>query len=514
MTRARKFQLRKRQQFQTIDNFSASGAWSIDPIGSEWSERGKERLTDLLFSQDRGIGLSAWRFNIGAGSAAADRDIIPERDRWRRSETFQAEEGAPYDWSRHAGQRWFLQAAKRRGVDQFIAMVYSPPVWMTKNGHGQPDESVGTTNLKEGYEDRFARYMADIVRHFQQEEGIFFRWLSPVNEPSWAWNRSNQEANRYSNDDLKRVVDALDAELRRQGLNTRIDAPEAAHIGYLLDDDLYAKVSGESGVYAGHDNEKHYGGKYREFIKDFLGDETYRGKIGGKVCGHSYWTVDDRLLFRSRKALRANLDRYVPGAVYWQTEYCVLGNKGPGRDLGIGTALDVARVIHADLAAAGASAWHWWLSVSPHDYKDGLIYTDYQSPGDEETIYPSKTLWALGHYSRFVRPGFKRIAIVEAGKEVVDENDPLLASAYWNPDTGAAVIVFVNLGDVIFEVEIAGDADGAPGTLAPYVTSDAEGDDLRKAPELASGGVCSIPRRSIVTLVEADAAVPASHRKG
>ncbi len=59
------------QRFQTIHHFGASDAWSIQFVGN-WPEQKKESIADLLFSQDMengkpiGIGLSMWRFNLGA----------------------------------------------------------------------------------------------------------------------------------------------------------------------------------------------------------------------------------------------------------------------------------------------------------------------------------------------------------------------------------------------------------------------------------------------------------------
>ena len=42
--------------YQSIDNFGASDAWSMEPIGKDWSEENKARIADLLFSRDRGLG--------------------------------------------------------------------------------------------------------------------------------------------------------------------------------------------------------------------------------------------------------------------------------------------------------------------------------------------------------------------------------------------------------------------------------------------------------------------------
>ena len=56
-------------QRQTIDGFGASDAWSMWQIGC-WDDSLQTKVADWLFSQDKGIGLSIWRFNAGAGSAS------------------------------------------------------------------------------------------------------------------------------------------------------------------------------------------------------------------------------------------------------------------------------------------------------------------------------------------------------------------------------------------------------------------------------------------------------------
>ena len=47
---------------QTIDGFGASDAWSMWQIG-EWDDSLQVKVADWLFSKDKGIGLSVWRFN-------------------------------------------------------------------------------------------------------------------------------------------------------------------------------------------------------------------------------------------------------------------------------------------------------------------------------------------------------------------------------------------------------------------------------------------------------------------
>ena len=66
---------------QTIRHFGASDAWSMQSIGT-WPDEGEQtRIADWLFSmetdangQPHGIGLSLWRFNLGAGSSEQGRE--------------------------------------------------------------------------------------------------------------------------------------------------------------------------------------------------------------------------------------------------------------------------------------------------------------------------------------------------------------------------------------------------------------------------------------------------------
>ncbi len=473
------------RRYQRIENFGASGAWSIDPIGKEWSEANKNTLADLLFSREKGIGLSLWRFNIGAGGALTDRLWDP----WRGAEVFKASEDADYDWSKHAGQQWFLRAAKRRGVERFLACVYSPPVWMTKNGHAHCDKHSGSTNLKPGYEGRFARFLVDVLEHFAKE-GLSFHYISPVNEPNWEWE-GGQEGCRYNNEDLKRVIHALHDEIRSRKLATEIVVPEAGELISLLDDECYrrwAHIEDAKAAYT-HGNRSRGWGMYGQYIRDLLGDTEIRRKVGNRICAHSYWTDSNLHQLKDlRRVVRENIDHYAPNAQYWQTEYCVMEHR---RDLGMDTALRVARVIHYDLTAANASAWHWWLAVSPYDYKDGLIYTDYRRIG-QQNILPSKTLWVLGNFSRFIRPGAIRVYT-----EPSEVEGKVLISAYIQARSPRFVCVVVNVDNKITELQL--NMDRKPDKLTTFVTSAEH--DLARLQIVKSSEEITVPPRSVLTLV-------------
>lgn len=470
------------EEHQTIENFGASDAWRCQKIGA-WSIESREKVADLLFSTTSGIGLSCWRFNIGGG--VNPRITMPERT----VETFEVGEGQ-YDWSRQENERWFLQAAKQRGVPQFLAFAVSPPGRMTLNGLTFCDKGANSTNLKPGYERQYARYLADILEHLRDSDGIAFDYISPLNEPQWDWDGHTQEGTRNSNADIKALVQALGGELQRRSLATQIAILESGNIP-----DLYAANDKMTAA---------YGTKFGDYLDDFLGDGAFSKLLSGRLSYHSYWSdrIDGQLLEHRQRLAQAMKD--FPGWKLWQSEYCILdgpeGAGGNGRDLTMKTALDVARVIHLDLTIANVSAWQWWTAVSEADYKDGLVYTDWKKPGDPESIIPSKLLWAFGNYSRFVRPGMKRITLQGDGHDIRG----LMGSAYKDGTGRRVVAVYVNVGNTPRHVSLRFEAPRGTGPLQSvesYITSDAPGDDLRLMPAAGRMGEVDVPARSVVTVV-------------
>ena len=137
---------------QTIEHFGASDAWSMLNIGLWPEEDAQRQIADWLFStecdkngQPQGIGLSLWRFNLGAGSSEqGDSSYI---NKGTRTECFLKTDGT-YDWTRQAGQVRFLKMAKERGVPYILAFLNSPPVHFTQNGLATNTGRGGTLNLR------------------------------------------------------------------------------------------------------------------------------------------------------------------------------------------------------------------------------------------------------------------------------------------------------------------------------------------------------------------------------
>lgn len=474
--------------YQTIANFAASDAWAGQFVGT-WPTAKKEAIADLLFSteaspggQPKGIGLSLWRVNLGAGSTEQG-EASGIKDEWRRAESFLTPAGT-YDWNRLAGQRWFMAAAKKRGVTQFLAFLNSPPVSLTRNGKAYA--TAKQPNLAPEKFGALADYCARIIEGVRQKTGITFAYLSPVNEPQWDWSDGGQEGTPFQNTDIAGISKALSAGLVKAKLPTQILLTEAGKLDYLFS---AADKPGQG-----------------DQITAFFGDKAAPTYVGGLprvapiIAGHSYFTTSPQTQAVATRQQVAAKVASVPKLVYWQSEYCILGdnageiNGGP-RDLGMAPALYLARAIHHDLAVANAAAWQWWLAISPYDYKDGLVYVDKNKT--DGAFYPSKMLWALGNYSRFVRPGAVRVA-AEAAATAAGASP--LVSAYRSADGKQLVTVIINDADAPASLRLVL-AGRKLGASQPYATSAAGG--LRPGAAVLAGQPLPVAPRSITTVVSA-----------
>lgn len=437
-------------------------------------------MAGLLFStsysstgKPTGIGLSLWRFNLGAGSAQQG-DESGITDEWRRAESFIGKDGE-YDWNLQAGQMWFLKAAKERGVNQFLAFCNSPLVSLTNNG--KAFATGGQSNLDKKNFDAFADYLVKVVKGVKDKIGVTFDYISPANEPQWDWG-GGQEGTPFMNEDIAGIVKSLDAAIAREKITSKITIAEAGQYNFL---------------YSAHGKSRR-GTQIDAFFTPSAG--TYIGNlpsVENVIMGHGYFTTSPYSAAVQVRDKLHNKVKQVNGLKLWQSEYCILGDNngeinGDHRDLGIKPAIYLAQVIHNDLVNANVSAWHWWTAISAYDYKDGLIYVDKEkAEGNFET---SKMLWALGNFSRFIRPGAIRVlASTLNGTEV-------LTSAFVS--NGELVVVLINptLDTKRVKLEVLG-AIVQTGTA--YVTSTSE--DLEPNKISNTAGVIELQALSVTSFV-------------
>ncbi len=524
------------REMQTIDGFGASDAWSMQTIGL-WKEEEQKKVADWLFStentvdgQPKGIGLSIWRFNVGAGSAEQGEDS--QINRGTRTECFLNPDGT-YNWEKQLGQRNFLHLAKERGVEKFLAFLNSPPVFFTQNGLATNTGRGGTFNLKEDKYDDFACFLADVIEGVEHHDGIHFDYICPVNEPDghWNWTGPKQEGTPATNREIACAVRLISKEFAKRGLSTQIVVNESSDYRCM---------------FSTHETDWQRGYEIQSFFREdstatFIGNLP---NVPRMIVGHSYWTNTPLSgLHDYRCQLRDSLQKY--NVDFWQTETCIMGNDdeiggGGGYDFSMKTALYVARIIHHDLVLAGARSWQWWRAAGG-DYKDGLIrmYSgkerrregrqrhdnpdnrkELSSSDDFSAAYAkdSKLMWAMGNYSRFIRPGAKRLAIDAFTKngKIMTEGDTnpegIMCSAYRN-ENGALVIVAINYSasSAPFSFSVAsGNSNAKKKRIAKnkkitcwnmYRTSDKDGENLKPAGTTYADEPVILPGKSITTLV-------------
>lgn len=470
---------------QTIQNFGASDAWCIQFVGG-WPDEKRNKVADWLFSLEKdvngkpkGIGLSLWRFNIGAGSASQDNIS----DEWRRTEGFLTNE-FELDWSRQQNQRWFLSAAKSRGVEKLLGFTNSPPVQLTRNGKAFSGNGEEANISPEKYE-AFATFLTDVAIHLK-EEGTPLDYLSPFNEPQWDWTGNGQEGSPYKNSEIFEITKVLDSTLNAHDVDTKIQITEAAKLNYL-----YEKADKST-------RGEQLNNFFNQSSPFYVGNLARVDKV---ISGHSYFTSAPAATLKSvRERLFTELSKASVPIEFWQSEYCILGEQeeiqATGKDTGIAPALYVARLIHHDLAIANASAWHWWLSVSAYDYKDGLIYADKKKTDGQ--IEDTKLLWAFGNYSRFIRPGSQRVNI--SSDLNLNDEDGIMISSYVNQTDNEVITVIVNYGQIDSSLNLRVD-DGGVNSWQPYLTGPGEDEKLKPLDEISSESVVNVPKRSVLTLV-------------
>ena len=463
---------------QTIESFGASDAWACQFAGN-WPDEKRNRMAELLFSnasdkngQPLGIGLNLWRFSIGAGSAEQGSESTL-RDEWHRQLSFLGLDGQ-YNWDAMPGQTWFLKAAKKHGVQKFLGFVNSPHVRFTLNKRAY--SSRGECNLDFGKLDLFTADLAATIKGIKTLSGIELDYISPVNEPQWKWADSKQEGCPYTNSEIARVVKALSSTLKTEKLGTKIQVADAGQLDYLYG----------QGQSKGHQINQFFDPSSAEYLGNL-------SNVDRSISGHSYFTTSpEKRAVDIRSSVAIEVAKF-KDLRYWMSEYCVLGDEtlqGPGRDLGMKTALFIAKLIHHDLSISNATSWQWWLAISSNNYKDGLVYIDRNQTDGQ--VYDSKTLWAFGNYSRFIKPGSQRLPLQITGSS----KEQFYASAY---QVGKKIVtVLVNMQDTDLTVDLNNNGGKLKQTQL-YVTSDQF--NLFPVEKYKSPDQVQIPAKSVCTIV-------------
>lgn len=431
---------------QRIDGFGIATSWGVIPPAA--------RL-DAFFSVSKGAGLSILRNRIPFRESPVNNDNFLGAGNYTFTTTgtgSDAYKTYTLNWN-----NWDLSATRKliatinANPDYQVGSYFSTP-WTPPNNDtsrwklGVADyvnaPEVGGYLDPAHYQD-YADVLADYVLGFAGKMGAPLTALSLQNEPNY---KVTYESADWSAEQLHGFLTVLRSEFEKKGVFRAL--PELTILA------------------AEEENFK------EDLILPSLADRNTASLIG-IVGAHQYefgpWNV-------ASYAPQPLTNSLAAGKKIWATEWNTSAFEA---ETPLSSALLLARLIQADLTTASVSAYvHWW-------------YTDLV---DADGL-PNKNLWALGQFSRFVRPGSVRL---EATSQVGSD---LLLAAFKDAAGTQLTLVAVNRGaaDTTFAIELD---SGTLGDVARYRTSATE--DLRELGSAPSRGAfvnVTAPAQSISTFV-------------
>ena len=392
-----------------FEGWGTSLCWWAHRIG--YSDVLTEKSADLFFGEN-GLNLNIMRYNIGGGDDPTHTHIKRTDSKvpgWLKYDKDKDE--YIYDYNADRNQLNVLKAAyKKAGKDAFVEVFSnSPPYFMTKSGCSSGNFNPNENNLKEECYKDFAEYIADVTEYINNVLNIKVSSVSPMNEPNtdyWKHFSEKQEGCHYDcGESQNRIILETAKAIKNKGLN---------HIQIVASDETSTDKQLEEYL------------NYTDEVKAVI----------DRVSTHTYGTEKIAELGKLMKEEKRNL---------WmsETDWSDTAGKNAGE---MGAALWLAKKIIFDINNLSPSAWVIWLTIDHHKSKDGYLGNkDSGFPStkkgywglafaehDKKEIVLTKKYYAMGQFSKFIRPG----------DTIIHCNDNTLAA--FNSKTNEVKIVCVN----------------------------------------------------------------------
>jgi glucuronoarabinoxylan endo-1,4-beta-xylanase len=420
---------------QRIDGFGASSAWR-----GTWTTS----QADMFFSTNSGTGVSLdGKINFSFNGAALSllRNHITYANSTSASATPSTAETSIMQYAQARGARiwsapWTPPAGFKNTNDLYDA---NHATGGGINGGSYRGNGNNPTNLA------YASQLANYVYSMSNTYHVNIYGISMQNEPDA--NVTSYEACQWTGQQFHDFVTNLSNALIARGVgSTKIILPESQN--WASDTALYTPT---------------------------LNDADAAASVA-IVANHNY--VPNNQVGDTTTPARLSTS----GKALWETEVAQIGGAYDGS---ITNAIYWAGRIHHFLADAEANAWHYWWLVALNNDNEGLTDTN---------GVPAKRLYALGQFSRFVRPNYYRIGARNGGNVEItafkDSQSANFAIVAINPN-------FTNVTQTFTLTNFPGAA-----FVAPWMTTS----NLSLAPQTAVGLTNSsftydLPALSIVTFV-------------
>ncbi len=283
------------------------------------------------------------------------------------------------------------------------AAPWSPPANMKDN-----DNVNNGGHLLTGSYDAWAAVLAAFPAYYKQQSGVDLYAVSAQNEPDFT---ASYQSCLYDKTQMNNFIKVLAPKLAALNPPVGLLAAEPDVWNNLWSGDSYGTA--------------------------ILNDSSVSPLVT-VIATHDYGSNTSSTTRPSPPA-GANMTHRV-----WETE--ITYSSGAAINAG----LDIARGIYAGVTAGGVNGWHYWWTQS---FLDGGSATN-----------PPKRVWAMGNFSKFVRPGYVRVGLSGAPSAVQ-------IVPFVSPFDGTTVIVALNSGSSAQQVSFFVAGAGWPASVTPYVTS-------------------------------------------
>ncbi|NLT09557.1 MAG: alpha-L-arabinofuranosidase, partial [Ruminococcus sp.] len=396
-----------------FEGWGTSLCWWANRVG--YSDTLAQKCADTFYGDD-GLRLNIARFNIGGGDDPS-HDHITRTDSNMPGYTRYNNGNVTYDWTADYNQRNVLQRSIKAAGDDMIVEMFSnsPPYYMTNSGCSTGNKDAGSNNLKDDCYDDFAEYMAEVCDHYQNVWGIDVQSVEPMNEPYtnfWGAYSAKQEGCHFDwGDSESRIITELRKALDRHGLQDAfIAGTDETSIDTQID--CYNKLSSDAKNVVKRIDTHTYGGSKRTELRSLAlssGKNLWMSEVDGSgTAGTNAGEMSAALWLAERIATDCN-GLNSSAWILWQVIDNHISSVGYNGK--------------KDKGMVNTSGGFWGLAVADHDKNDIIL---------------TKKYYAMGQYSRYIRPGMTMLKVSDNSMAAYDEKNGQLVIVAYNTSGSAS----------------------------------------------------------------------------
>lgn len=387
-------------------SYAGSGQYVfLDPAFDET----RDDMNSALFDASTGIGLNIARVHIGAAEPGANGNPSPTNP--SNSMVSHEPEQGVYNWGGNDGQTAAVLSAQAINPDvKVLASSWSPPGWLKTNGDhtGRDDEGNPATIIEGGYGD-YAVYLREYLDHYDGSAGVYnVDYMSPVNEPAFP---PTGPGSYFTPEQLGLLNVALSTSLEGWG-------------GELLSPEESAYPTGVNTV---------------DYLSSLSNSVTGWDSVDS-VSTHFYHPdISQTRNYAARNTPyfnRGNKPLYMTEITMYGAEY--------------GDAMDLGEHIHWWMTDLQSSMFLYWLAFQWVTEFSGAMRGDVALIGTSDTgeYAPNKKYYVMGQYSKFIRPGWRRLNVTgdTSAQAAIDGDTPIFVTSFAAPDLSRSASVVVNRG--------------------------------------------------------------------